>query len=123
MINITITDSSAFELTPLQTFETLDSSLFKYNRTQFPVYLIKGDNGQLGIDLYNWLEINLDNWNPDTQKIYIDNVSMDNISCVPKESSSTGELYFYIYSSTIHGMMHKLEFNGYVTYVGAGSND
>ena len=38
---------------------------------KFPIYLVDGDNGQLGIDLYNWLETNLDDWNSDTQKIYI----------------------------------------------------
>ena len=39
---------------------------------KFPIYLVEGDNGQLGIDLYNWLETNLYNWNPDTQNVYID---------------------------------------------------
>ena len=43
------------------------------NGLQFPIYLVYRDNGQVGIDLYNWLETNLDNWNYDTQEIYADN--------------------------------------------------
>lgn len=32
--------------------------IIESNTLQFPVYLVEGDNGQLGIDLYNYLVIN-----------------------------------------------------------------
>jgi hypothetical protein len=47
--------------------------IIENNTLQFPIYLIYGNNGQVGIDLYNWLETNLDNWNYDTQEIYASN--------------------------------------------------
>ena len=67
----------------------MNPKIFENNTLQFPIYLVYGDNGQVGIDLYNWLEMNLDNWNYDTQEIYVGNEKVCGID-------KTGTTYFFI---------------------------
>ena len=91
----------------------MNPKIFENNTLQFPIYLVYGDNGQVGIDLYNWLEMNLDNWNYDTQEIYVGNEKVYGID-------KSGTIYG-LYKSGNTGILGE---TGYLsqTNMGGGSD-
>ena len=103
------------------------------NTLQFPIYLVYGDNGQVGIDLYNYLleKGGIDRTGDITNEvIYYDNLLAISWFHVSEKNSSAGRAYCYIYLDTIsaHGAYIQIDYNGSVFCYssgngGGGSND
>ena len=103
--------------------------IIENNTLQFPIYLIYGDNGQIGIDLYNYfLEKGGEDGSGDitNEVIYYDNHLAISWRHVSKKNTFHDTAYCYIDLNTpsAHGLWIQLDCNGIVFgYGGGGTND
>jgi hypothetical protein len=91
--------------------------IIENNTLQFPVYLVEGDNGQLGIDVYNYLQIK---YNPNN--IYGTTASISEIIYADNKMCSNIRFRGAAYPENIYlghvsnGGMLELMPNGFIIY-------